>query len=535
MRPVNLADGGFLMMEKRQTPMHVGGLHLFNFPKGVDQRQFLQEVLAALRTQEEYRRPFGEFVTTGRAGPLRLYWETDSHLDIDYHVRHSALPQPGRYRELFMLVSRLHSTLLDRNRPLWEIHLIEGLQNDQFALYSKMHHAAVDGASAMHMVNAMYSRNSRDKAKHSALSFAAYEAYKKKQLAQRPPRVEPRGKELKNVMEVLRQQYDTTANLVSAFRQFGGAFFGRSGNLSVPWHQVPRTSINTTVTGARRFVAQSFEFERVQGVCKATSATVNDIVLAMCSGALRRYLASQNERPPHSLKAMAPVSLRESTDLDSSNAVGFITADLATDIFDPEQRLRKIQASMAAGKDLLRSMTGREASLFMQVTQVPALLSSVLGLAGQFPAFSTVISNVPGPREQLYWNGASLEGMYPASIVFDGFAMNITLVSYRKQLDFGIVACRRSVPQVQRIIDYLEDSLQELEELAGLRSVAGVGKARVRRKAAAAASSKKTTAATASKAKAKTKATAKTKIPKARRKAVASVKPKLAKRGAKTE
>jgi diacylglycerol O-acyltransferase / wax synthase len=540
MRPVNLADAGFLMMEKRQTPMHVGGLHLFNFPRGVDQRQFLQEVLSVLRIKEEYRRPFGEYVTTGRAGPLRLYWETDSHFDIDYHVRHSALPQPGRYRELFMLVSRLHSTLLDRNRPLWEIHLIEGLQNNQFALYSKMHHAAVDGASAMHMVNALYSRNPRAKAKHSPLSLAAYESYKQQQLARRAPRVQPRGTELKNVMEALRQQYNTTANLVSAFRQFGGAFFGRSGDLSVPWHHVPRTSINTSVTGARRFVAQSFEFERVRAVCKATNATVNDIVLAMCSGALRRYLASQNERPPHSLKAMAPVSLREETDLDSSNAVGFITADLATDIFDPEQRLRKIQASMAAGKELLRGMTGREATLFMQVTQVPALLSSILGLAGQFPAFSTVISNVPGPREQLYWNGASLEGMYPASIVFDGFAMNITLVSYREQLDFGIVACRRSVPQVQRIIDYLEDSLQELEELAGLRSVAGVGKARVRRKATATAASKKTTAATASKAKAKTKATtkakarAKPKTPKARRKAVASVKPKLAKRGPKT-
>lgn len=536
MRAVNLADAGFLMMEKRQTPMHVGGLHLFNFPRGVNQRHFLQEVLAVLRVQEEYRRPFGEYVTTGRAGPLRLYWELDSHLDIDYHVRHSALPQPGRYRELFMLVSRLHSTLLDRTRPLWEIHLIEGLQNNQFALYSKMHHAAVDGASAMHMVNAMYSRSAAAKASHSALSLAAYEAYKEKQLAQRPPRIEPRGKELKNVMEVLRQQYDTTANLVSAFRQFGGAFFGRSGNLSVPWHQVPRTSINTDVSGARRFVAQSFEFERVRGVCKATNATVNDIVLAMCSGALRRYLASQNERPPHSLKAMAPVSLREETDLDSSNAVGFITADLATDIFDPEQRLRKIQASMAAGKGLLRSMTSREATLFMQVTQVPALLSSVLGLAGQFPAFSTVISNVPGPREQLYWNGASLEGMYPASIVFDGFAMNITLVSYRKQLDFGIVACRRSIPQVQRIIDYLEDSLQELEELAGLRSVAPARKTRTRRKAPAAAAGRKTarkTAATKTNAKAKAKAKAKSgaKAPKAPRKTKASVKPKLASKG----
>ncbi|MEQ9465623.1 MAG: wax ester/triacylglycerol synthase family O-acyltransferase [Haliea sp.] len=538
MRAISLADAGFLMMEKRETPMHVGGLHLFNFPEGVNQRQFLQEALEVLRIQEDYRRPFGEYVTTGRAGPLRLYWEEDADLDIDYHVRHSALPQPGRYRELFMLVSRLHSTLLDRSRPLWEIHLIEGLQNNQFALYSKMHHAAVDGASAMHMVNAMYSRGPQDRTRHSPLSFVAYETYKKKLLGDQHPRVQPRGRELKNVMEALRQQYDTTANLVSAFRQFGGAFFGRSGSLSVPWHQVPRTSINTSVTGSRRFVAQSFEFERVRGVCKATGATVNDIVLAMCSGALRRYLASQNERPAHSLKAMAPVSLREASDLDSSNAVGFITADLATDVADPEQRLRKIRASMAAGKDLLRGMTGREASLFMQVTQVPALLSSILGLAGQFPAFSTVISNVPGPREQLYWNGASLEGMYPASIVFDGFAMNITLVSYRKQLDFGIVACRRSVPQVQRIIDYLEEALRELEELAGLPSVAATATGSHRRAAAPAKAGRASTAKRTGKKKtaaqartgAKTARKATTKVRSTRKKTTPAVKPKLATR-----
>ncbi len=503
MRPVNLADAGFLLMEKRQTPMHVGGLHLFNYPKGVDQREFLQQVLAALRTDEEYRRPFGEYVTTGRAGPLRLYWEKDEHFDIDYHVRHSALPQPGRYRELFMLVSRLHSTLLDRTRPLWELHLIEGLRNNQFAVYSKCHHAATDGASAMHMMNAMYSTSPRSRARHSAMSFEAFEQYKARRLPPPVERVEPRGRELKTVLEALRQQYDTTTNLVSAFRQFGGAFFGRSGNLAVPWHHVPRTSINTNVSGSRRFVAQSFEFERVRNVCKATHATVNDIVLAMCAGALRRHLANLGEHPAHSLKAMAPISLREESDLDSSNAVGFITADLATDVADPEQRLRKIQASMAAGKTLLRSMSQREATLFMQITQIPALLTSVLGIAANFPAFSTVISNVPGPREQLYWNGASLEGVYPASIVFDGFAMNITLVSYRKQLDFGIVACRRSMPQVQRIIDYLEEALTELEELAGLRT-APKRSGRSKAKAAAGSTAKAST-------KSGTKTTAKTK------------------------
>jgi diacylglycerol O-acyltransferase len=174
---------------------------------------------------------------------------------------------------------------------------------------------------------------------------------------------------------------------------------------------------------------------------------------------------------------------------------------------------------MAAGKALLRSMSQREATLFMQITQIPALLTSVLGVAANFPAFSTVISNVPGPREQLYWNGASLEGVYPASIVFDGFAMNITLVSYRKQLDFGIVACRRSMPQVQRIIDYLEEALTELEELAGLR-VAPRRPGRSRVKAAAGSAARAST-----KTATKTKTAAKTK-PKSRQAAGSKAAPR---------
>jgi diacylglycerol O-acyltransferase len=277
----------------------------------------------------------------------------------------------------------------------------------------------------------------------------------------------PKQAELRNVIDAIKHQYDSSMHLVTAMRRFGAAFVGRGGNLAVPWHNVPKTTLNTRVSGARRFVAQSFDFRRVRAVGKAMDATVNDVVLAMCSGALRRYLLTRDELPRHSLKAMAPVSLREETDLDSTNAVGFITADLATNVYDPEKRLRTIQDSMRAGKDLLRSLSSREAALFMQLTQVPALLTSVLGLASRYPAFSTVVSNVPGPRERLYWNGARLDGIYPASIVFDGFAMNITMVSYVDKLDFGIVACRRSLPQVQRMIDHLEDALAELEVVAG--------------------------------------------------------------------
>ncbi|GAB3271525.1 WS/DGAT/MGAT family O-acyltransferase [Parahaliea aestuarii] len=497
MRKIELADAGFLYMEKRQTPMHVGGLHLFTLPDGADGPEFLSELMEVLRTHEPYRKPFGEYVRQGRAGAIGpLYWEKDRNFDIDYHVRHSALPRPGRFRELFVLVSRLHSMLLDRNRPLWEMYLIEGLQNRQFALYMKMHHAATDGAGAMHMINAMYSKRQSARTRRSPLSLAAYEEYKAQRRIARQSKVLPKEAELRNVTEILRDQFDTTANLMGAFRRFGSAFIGRGDGLAVPWYQIPHTSLNTTVTGSRRFVAQSWDFDRIRAVCKAAEGTVNDIVLAMCGGALRRYLLAQDELPRHSLKAMTPVSLREENDLDSSNAIGFMVADLATHIDDPEQRLRRTQDSMRAGKALLHSLSRREAMLFMQITQVPALLASVVGLATRFPAFSTVISNVPGPQEQLYWNGARVDGMYPASIVFDGFAMNITLVSYNRQLHFGIVACRRSLPQVQRLIDYLEEALQELEVMVGInppgtKKAAPRPRRRTARKSAAAADTAK--------------------------------------------
>jgi diacylglycerol O-acyltransferase len=474
MRRIEMTDAAFLLAEKRETPMHVGGVTLYTLPKGIDVQEFVAQMQFDGLTADDFREPFGEYVTTGRAGPLwPLYWEKDRHIDIDYHVRHSALPYPGRYRELFALVSRLHSTLLDRNRPLWEVHLIEGLKNKQLAVYMKMHHAAIDGVASMQLTQGISSTDPDFRTADLPVSMAAYKRHLASVGADRAQRVVPRQNELRAVADALKQQYNSSVQVFGALRRFGGAFFGRSGNLAVPWHNVPRTSINTRVGGARRFVAQSWAFDRVHAVCKAIDGTLNDVILAMCSGALRRYLINHHELPRHSLKAMAPVSLREKGDYSAGNAVGFITADLATNIVDPQQRLRAIQESMRAGKELLKGLSRREAMIFMQLTQLPGLLTTFLGLAARFPAFSTVISNVPGPRQQLYWNGAALTGIYPASIVFDGFAMNITLVSYARSLDFGIVACRRSLPEVQRMIDYLEEALVELEEVAGLRTRSG--------------------------------------------------------------
>lgn len=467
MKKLSMVDTAFLLAESRETPMHVGGINLFTLPPGADEQEFLHGLARGLRSDDELQSPFGDRLKMGRlglAGPL--YWEKEKSLDLDYHIRHSALPKPGRYRELFSLASRLHGTLLDRNRPLWEMHLIEGLQNRQFATYSKFHHAAVDGARSMHLTQSMYSYDKNARNQSSAFSVESQQRYRA-QLA----KIRSEGmsdQELRNVAEAIKELFDSSVHLLGSLKRLVDGWRGKGGALALPWQNVPRSSINTHVDGARRFVAQSWSFARIRAAGKALDGTFNDAVLAMCAGGLRTYMQKHSELPEQSMKAMVPVSLRQKGDIDSSNAVGAISADLATNIADPIKRFKRIQASMVAGKELFKGLKPKEAALMLQLLQTPGLLLMPLGLMSKLPPYNTIISNVPGPRKTMYWDGARLDGIYPASIVTEGVALNITLVSYDQNVDFGIVACRRSMPQVQRLIEYMEQSLVELEQATGL-------------------------------------------------------------------
>ena len=477
MRRMPLTDAFFLLSESRRTPMHVGGLSLFTLPKDVDDASFLANLGDILRWEGDLRRPFGEKLKMGAMGVAgNIFWEEEDELDMEYHVRHSALPKPGRYRELFALVSRLHSTLLDRSRPLWEMHLIEGLQNRQFATYYKAHHCAIDGVGSMHMMSSMYSTNARSKVKISPFSQEAYEIYKRQLAAENAPKARPREAEVRAVVEALRNQLGGTVSVAKALRESASVWLGRNSTMAVPFHKIPKSSVSTQITGARRFVAQSWPFERVRAMGRAYDGTLNDAVMAMCAGALRKHLQEQRDLPKISLKAMAPVSVRAAGDMDSANAIGMVIVDLATNVRDPAKRFRAIKESMDASKGQLQQMTSGEIQAYTAISQAPLLLTTLTGLASRFPAFSTVISNVPGPREKRYWNGARLDGMYPVSIPTDGSAVNFTLVSNNENLDFGIVACRKSVPHVQRLIEYMEESLVELEDAAGLRRRKSAGK-----------------------------------------------------------
>jgi diacylglycerol O-acyltransferase len=449
MRPLGTVDTSFLLAENREMPMHTGGLMLFSYPEGVHE-DWLHQTMSGNDDPDAVQPPFNQKL----AWPLRRlglpHWVTDRNLDTHYHVRHSALPKPGRYREMFSLVSRLHSTRLHRDRPLWEAHIIEGVEEDRFALYVKTHHSMIDGVGAMRLLRTCLSSDPNERDMPAPWNM---------------PR--PRRQNIES--QDARGAVAATAGAMGGVLKFASAVRHRDKHGMIAPFQTPLTILNGRVTGSRRLVAQSWSLSRVKKVAKALHATVNDVFLAMSGGALRRYLIDQDALPEEPLTAMTPVSFRPADADIEGNSFSVVFATLATEIADPLDRLRAIQKSMGEAKRLLGGMNSAEIPIFTSVVALPVLVPHLLRLSGRTrPTFNVTVSNVPGPRERLYWNGAPLEGMYPLSIVTHGQALNITVTSVGDSLDVGIVACRRSVPSAQRLIDHLDEALVELERSAAV-------------------------------------------------------------------
>jgi diacylglycerol O-acyltransferase / wax synthase len=239
---------------------------------------------------------------------------------------------------------------------------------------------------------------------------------------------------------------------------------GFAGNPEVVPYRAPRSMFNARTTSARRCVAQSYDLGRFRAVAKAHEVSLNDVVLAVCGGALRAYLLQHDALPTDPLVAMVPVSVRPADGSDRGNSVSMMLASLATDVESPQERLERVRASMVAGKTRLSGMTQAQLIEYAALLLAPLGAGQMLRISGERrPLFNVVISNVPGPRERLYWNGARLDGMYPLSTIADGYALNITVISYAGSLEVGITADRAALPRVQRLIDHLEDEIAALE------------------------------------------------------------------------
>lgn len=451
MKPLSPVDQLFLIMERRRQPMHVAGLQLFSFPDGAGD-DYVQHVAESMRAHPEPVAPFDKHLVT-RLG-LRQ-WAEDDQFDLEHHFRHSALPRPGRIRELLALVSAEHANPLHRDRPLWEVHLIEGLSDRRFALYTKVHHALVDGMAAMRIgVRALSPEQS---ARGMPPLWAC------------APRARP-GEEagsgpFHKLASLLGKQLGTVPALARELRKLIDRGHQHPDHVSI--FEAPQSVLNERITASRRFAAQSYSLPRIKRLGKAFDATLNDAVLAICSGALRRYLLGLDALPERPLVSLVPVSLRRD-DSAAGNQLAMILANLGTHLADPAERLRTIKASVAESKQRYAQMTPEEALNFAALMLAPTFLNIVTGLAPQLHAFNVIISNVPGPSAPLFWNGARMIGLYPVSLVMDRLALNITLTSYVDSLEFGIIGCRRTLPSMQRLLDHIERALEELEEVAGL-------------------------------------------------------------------
>lgn len=458
---LNPLDAAWIATESRATPNHVGGLLQFKLPADAP-KDFMRKMMTEFRGHRQFVAPWNRRLKeTFSMNPVRM-WEVDENIDLEYHVRHAALPWPGGERELGELVGRLQSTPVDLSRPPWECTIIEGLEGNRFALFIKMHHALIDGVSGVKLLqHAM----STDQAK--SLNFPPFWASGKEAKATTGKRKEALMPTVTHAvtgaMEELRMQASTVPQLVMAFAKMVKHAVAPGAGMALPF-DAPLSILNGRVREKRRFATQQFPLARLKALATASDCTLNDVVLAMCGGALRRFLEERDSLPDKPLTAGIPVSVRPKDDEGTGNAITFIVSTLGTNIADPSERLEAIRQSVKQAKEHVQSLPRQAMMQYTMFLMAPTTLTLLTGIGGRTrPMFNITISNVPGPQTPLYFRGSEMVATYPASIVTHGQALNITCQSYAGNMNFGFTACHSTVPSMQRLALYTADSLAELE------------------------------------------------------------------------
>ena len=465
-------DASFLHFEAAETPMHVGSLMLFELPPGYS-GDYFEDVKAVIGKRMHLVRVFHRKLATmpfDLADPL---WVDDDDIDLDFHVRHVMLRKPGSMAQLEQLVARLHSSLLDRSRPLWEICVIEGLSDGRVGLYVKAHHSGIDGKAGVELSKIIYDlspqvrevppprRRSAGAAQRPLGMAELLRAGLSNSLLQygKMARLVPTG-----VKAVL-----TTAKIVAKRRKPEA---GRGLNLGLG----PKTLMNVTITNQRSFATLSMPLADIKALGARVGGTVNTIVMAMCAGGLRRFLTERGPLPQKPLIAAVPVSLRAADDASANNQVTMVRVDLATDIADPAARFKAIHNSSEGAKSVVRELKP-VLGVDLPVFGSPWLMSGLAAVAvrsGLFNAMpqvaNAVISNVPGIPVPLYLAGARATNFYPVSIPYHGMAINITVQSYAGQLEFGLTACRRvfTHDELHELLGYMRDTLAEIRSFEAL-------------------------------------------------------------------
>jgi diacylglycerol O-acyltransferase len=459
-------DASFLYGETPESPMHVAGLAIFE-PPSAD-----TEVFAAFRDHVKSRLHLVPFFQRKLAlAPIQLdhpVWVHDDNLDLDYHFRHVSLPKPGTLEQLETLVARLHMILLDRTRPLWQYYVIEGLEGGGFAIYIKMHHAGIDGGAGMAALPIIFATSPDPE----PVAVPA------------PPAKDSRTPEIFELISdsyakffnQQREFYNSWPDIGKAIAKVGQRVTKDLANPPRMMPLAPKTLFNASLSSQRSFGTCTISLREAKSIAKQTKSKLNDVVMTISAGAMRRYLEMRNGLPEGPLIAAIPVSLRKAGNADMNNQVTAMLCNLATDISDPIRRLQAIVASSADSKQRLddirdvipTNMTWLGAPII--ITGLARLLNQAR-LAERLPAIVNVlISNVPGPKEPLYCAGAKMVNYFPVSIPSNGSVLNITVQSYLDNLDFGLIACRAAVPDIERMVEFLTAEFGRLKEAANRAS-----------------------------------------------------------------
>jgi WS/DGAT/MGAT family acyltransferase len=433
-----------LLLESSEHPLHLGLLEFFRPPAGSGPHVG-REYYETIRKFRDAAPLFSGHPAQTRSGTSALRWHYDREIDIDYHVRYVSLPSPAAERELFAVVSDLHSRMLHRDRPLWECHVIDGLNDGRFAVYLKMHHALTDGVAGAKAVQANLTTDPTDREIRVGWT----------------PRPEvPRD-------AVAARSAPGVKARVGVVRSLGLMRAALRERELIPALRAPRTVFNVTPGGPRRCAVHSWPIDRIRNVARAAGATVNDAAVAMCAGALREYLLERNELPDAPLVGLVPVNLRAGDGDERANVIGAAVCNLATDLEDPAVRLAKIHVSMQRNVQIIREMPQQLAIQMAGLICAP--ISGGSGLGARIPpVFNLAITHVRGLPQELYWGGARLEGMYPLAPTLRGQTLNIGLFSRVADLDFGIAGSAAAIPDPENLIGHLETALKDLEIAVGL-------------------------------------------------------------------
>jgi WS/DGAT/MGAT family acyltransferase len=471
MQQLSGLDAAFLYLETAEMPMHVGAVHLLELPPGRPGR-----FVTALRKH---------IATRLSAAPVlrrRLWWMplnlanpawVDAVPDLRRHIVEIRLPKGADMAAVEAEVSRLHPVLLDRSRPLWKMHVLEGLApgpngRRRVALYTQLHHAAVDGQAAVALANVLLDVSPEPRAIEAVRSRRS-KVFRLEMTEMLRGVV---GNQAQKMVDIVRGLPGTVGTLkdaaskaLSASPLLGGA--KRPSNLTL----APRTPLNVSVTAGRAFASVTLPLAEMKELGRVHDATINDMVLMVCSSALRRYYAKRRTLPRKSLIAAVPVSLRETGDTASDNQASMSLVSLGTNIADTRQRLAHIRAASAAMKSTMGSLKSILPTDYPSLG-VPWLLEAVTALYGKarvadrIPQLANVvISNVPGPPLTLYMAGAKMLTNYPTSIIMHGMALNITVQSYDRSLDFGLMADALAMPDVRELADAITIAFDDLRTL----------------------------------------------------------------------